>query len=50
MTDASGTKIHAEIARIMAETLELNKSIRWFEVVILTAMVVVGIAIAKLLL
>jgi hypothetical protein len=41
-------KIQAEIAKLMAETAKLNKEIRWYEIVIVSAATLTVVAIAKL--
>lgn len=41
-------KISAEIAHIMAQTIKLNKEIRWYEVTIIIAVTLVIVAVTKL--
>lgn len=43
-------QIMAEIAKLMAETAKINNETRWYEVVVITAMVVSIITITKLFL
>ena len=43
-------QISAEIARIMAQTIKLNKEIRWYEVTIIIAVTLVIVAVTKLFL
>lgn len=50
MTEATlnEQKIQAEIAKLMAETAKLNKEIRWYEIVAISAATLTVVAIAKL--
>ncbi len=41
-------KIQAEIAKLMAETVKLNKGIKWFEIVAISAATLVVVAVVKL--
>ena len=43
-------KISAEIAHIMAQTIKLNKDIRWYEVTIIIAVTLAIVALTKLFL
>ena len=40
-------KVEAEIARLLAETTKLNREARWYPVVVATAMLAAGAALAK---
>ena len=40
----------AEIAKLMAETAKINKETKWYEFVVITALVVAVITITKLFL
>ena len=48
MTQTQHDKNQTDIARLMAETLEVSRAIRWYEVVVITALVVAVITITKL--
>lgn len=43
-------KTKAEIAKLMAETAKLNKEIRWYEMVMVSAATLTIVAVAKLFL
>ena len=48
MTNVELEKIHAEISKLMAETAKLNKEIKWYEVVMISAATLTVVAIVKL--
>ena len=50
MTPIEEQKLTAEIAHLMAQTAELNKELRWYEVTVIVAMTLAVVAIAKLFL
>jgi len=49
-TELSHEKMQAEINKILAETIKLNKDIRWYEIAIIVAATLAIVAIVKLFL
>jgi len=43
-------KLHAEITHLMAQTMKVNKELRWYEVTIIIAATLAIVAITKLFL
>ena len=50
MTQTQHDKTQADIARLIAETAKVSKPIRWYEVVVISALVVALMTIAELFL
>lgn len=44
------SKINAEIAKLIAETAEINKKTRWYEVMLIVSVTLAVVAVAKLFL
>ena len=47
MTESELRKLDLEIAKLIAETMKLNKEIRWYEVMVIVAVTLAVVAVAK---
>lgn len=50
MEECQNRKTEAEIAKLMVETAKLNKELKWYEVMVIIAITLAIVAIAKLFL
>lgn len=44
------TKLDAEIAHLTAQTIKLNKEVRWYEIVVIASATLAVVAVVKLFL